>query len=68
MRLLKYSIYLLLVIFISCSTVKIPDTIDRIDQNDIYKHLSFLASDELKGRGTGTLENDRAAEYIAKYF
>lgn len=68
MRLFKYSIYLLLVIFISCSTVKIPDTIEQIDQNDIYKHLSFLASDELKGRGTGTPENDRAAEYIAKYF
>lgn len=68
MRLLKHSIYFLLVIFISCSTVKIPDTKELIDQNDIYKHLSYLASDELRGRGTGTPENDRAAEYIAKYF
>lgn len=68
MRYTKNYFYLLLFIFISCSTIRLPDTTNSIDQNDIYKHLSFLASDELKGRGTGTPEKDKAAEYIAKYF
>jgi hypothetical protein len=32
------------------------------------QHVSFLASDELKGRGNGTSELERAAEYIAAQF
>ncbi len=32
------------------------------------QHVSFLASDSLKGRGNGTPELDRAAEYIAAQF
>ncbi len=68
MKKFKFLSYLLLFVFISCSSIKIPETSFQIDQNDIYKHLSFLASDELKGRGTGTPEIDIAAEYIAKYF
>ena len=32
------------------------------------RHLQFLASDELGGRGNGTPELDRAAEYIAAQF
>jgi hypothetical protein len=31
----------------------------------IQKHIDFLASDELEGRGTGTLGEIRAANYIA---
>ncbi|MCW8996417.1 MAG: hypothetical protein OQK77_11445, partial [Psychromonas sp.] len=31
-------------------------------------HVKFLASDELKGRGLGTEELNKAAEYIAKQF
>jgi hypothetical protein len=39
------------------------------DQNaEIWQHLSYLASDELKGRGIGTPEIDSAAAYIARYF
>lgn len=68
MKVFKFLLQLSLIIFISCSTVKIPYTTDQIVQYDIYKHLSFLASDELKGRGTGTPEIDKAAEYIARYF
>jgi hypothetical protein len=68
MKFTKYIFLLLIAGFISCSTVKLPETNSQIAQPDIYKHLSFLASDELKGRGTGTPENDLAAEYIAKFF
>ena len=33
-----------------------------------FKHVEFLASDELKGRGNGTPELQRASEYIASQF
>ncbi|MCX8056645.1 MAG: M20/M25/M40 family metallo-hydrolase [Ignavibacteria bacterium] len=68
MKLSKNLLYFLLLIFISCSSVKIPETSSKIDQSDLFKHLSFLASDDLKGRGTGTPEIDKAADYLAKYF
>ncbi|NPV10865.1 MAG: M28 family peptidase [Ignavibacteria bacterium] len=61
-------ISLILVFIVSCSTLKIPQTNPDIDQKDLFNHLSFLASDELKGRGTGTPEIDKASEYLAKYF
>src|SRR6266702_5815265 len=32
------------------------------------RHVKFLASDDLKGRGNGTPELDKAAEYIAEQF
>lgn len=68
MKYTKIFSYFLLILFISCSTVRIPETSTQIDKDDIFKHLSYLASDELKGRGTGTPEKDKAAEYIAKNF
>jgi len=33
-----------------------------------HKHIAFLASDDLKGRGVGTPEIERAADYIAAQF
>lgn len=35
---------------------------------NIRTHITYLASDELKGRGTGTAEQDSAANYIARQF
>lgn len=37
-------------------------------QERLMRHVSFLASDEMKGRGFGTPELDRAAEYIRDRF
>ena len=34
----------------------------------MMKHIEYLASEELKGRGLGTVELDSAAEYIATKF
>ncbi|GAB3951703.1 hypothetical protein GCM10028805_32380 [Spirosoma harenae] len=34
----------------------------------IKKHIRYLASDNMKGRGTGSPENAKAARYIANYF
>ena len=40
----------------------------QIDAVKVKKHISFLASDDLNGRGTGTADEKKAAEYIAKQF
>lgn len=39
-----------------------------ISEKNLNKHVYFLASDKLKGRGTGTPEEAKAAKYIAKQF
>ena len=39
-----------------------------ISEKSIKKHIAFLASDKLKGRGTGTKEEKIAASYIVKHF
>lgn len=36
--------------------------------NRICKHINYLASDKMKGRGTGSKENAKAAKYIIKQF
>jgi Peptidase family M28/PDZ domain len=54
------------------SRARWPQPIDdgeaSIDQEDIRKHLEFLAGDEMKGRRTGSDEEKKAAEYITKHF
>jgi Peptidase family M28/PDZ domain len=39
-----------------------------IEVKNIKKHVSFLASDKLEGRGTSTKGEEKAAQYIAKNF
>lgn len=53
---------------ISCSSSKVPQTESEITAQDAMKHLMYLASDELKGRGTGTDEINIVAQYIAENF
>jgi hypothetical protein len=38
------------------------------DENALRRHVELLASDSLKGRGTGTEDERKAAEYIAAHF
>jgi len=52
-------------ICISFSTISIAQT---IKPESIKKHITYLASDELKGRGTSSPEEVLAANYIAKQF
>lgn len=40
----------------------------KISTEQIQKHIQYLASDELSGRGTATKEEKKAAEYIANEF
>ncbi|RYF55460.1 MAG: M28 family peptidase, partial [Cytophagaceae bacterium] len=34
----------------------------------ITRHINYLASDKMKGRGTGSAENQKAAAYVVKHF
>lgn len=52
-------------LFISLSSICIAQ---NINPGDIKKHITYLASDELKGRGTSSPEEKLAADYIAKQF
>ncbi len=45
--------------------VVVPELAAEIRASDLTEHVGFLASDELRGRRTGTPELRRAAEYIA---
>jgi Zn-dependent M28 family amino/carboxypeptidase len=40
----------------------------NISEKNLQKHVSHLASDKMKGRGTGTPEERKAAKYLAKQF
>jgi len=61
----------LAIIFILFST-KAQSDLDKVKstvyKNDIQSHIYFLASDELRGRETGTPEIDIAASYLANTF
>ncbi|MCU0469540.1 MAG: M28 family peptidase [Arcicella sp.] len=56
---------------ISCRTVAqlTPDSLAKtITVEDLKRHLTFIASDSLKGRDTGSPEQKVAAQYIAQQF
>ncbi len=60
---------LLWVVFLLLGLVAIQQTkAQSIDSILLRKHITFLASDDLKGRGTSTPDEKRAADYIAEYF
>jgi hypothetical protein len=40
----------------------------QIQSIDIESHIKYLSSDKLKGRGTGTKQEKKAAKYLANYF
>ncbi len=59
-------IYCLLVLVFGFGNL--PLHAQDISKKKLKKHLVYLASDKMKGRGTGTPEERKAAEYIAKQF
>lgn len=50
------------------TTTPVDDIITLITKNDAEAHLTFLASDEMRGRNTGSPELEIAANYIASNF
>src|SRR5258706_3437021 len=45
-----------------------PQSVTDLSPVRYMKDVTYLASDELKGRGDGSPELDRAADYIAEQF
>jgi hypothetical protein len=60
---------ILLTVLFGCSTVdKHEIDIPEITKQELHEHISFLASDSLKGRKPGTPEGKIASEYIGDFF
>ncbi len=58
---------LLLILIIACKNPSIPDD-KNITADDIYTHISFLASDQMEGRKAGSKSDHQTAAYVAKCF
>jgi hypothetical protein len=59
-------VYYLLVLIMGLGNISLHA--QHISKKKLKKHLVYLASDKMKGRGTGTPEERKAAAYIAKQF
>jgi hypothetical protein len=60
---------LLSFLLLSCTQSTQNSALDvEITATDITEHISYLASEELKGREAGTAEEAKAANYLANYF
>jgi aminopeptidase YwaD len=65
---LRTSFFSLLILVGSSVTAQKLKKEDKQLQNNLQLHVTFLASDALEGRRTGTPGEQKAAEYIAKTF
>ncbi|WP_444998112.1 M20/M25/M40 family metallo-hydrolase [Aliikangiella sp. IMCC44359] len=64
LRKIKHAI----ILTICCFSITNITSANNISLEELTEDVSYLASDELKGRGTYTQEIDQAANYIAKRF
>ncbi|MCE7063647.1 M20/M25/M40 family metallo-hydrolase [Dyadobacter sp. CY326] len=55
-------------IFLLFLIASLPSFEQKFQSAEIRKHIAFLASDEMEGRGTGSLGEIRSANYIADIF
>lgn len=66
----KYLLGLFFILFFvksaSFAQEQLPES--QLNKDDLFAHLSYLASDELMGRRTGQPGNDSAAAYLARFF
>lgn len=62
-----YHRFFLLIALAVCSSCQIA-VAQHADERIISKHIHKLASDKMKGRGTGSKELDKAARYIERHF
>lgn len=56
--------YSLIYLFINIYGVSVA----QVNQDNLKKHVYFLAADKMKGRATGSKEGNKAAKYIQKHF
>src|SRR4030095_903789 len=64
----RYSAAIFLSLLLTLSGLASSLPVQELSADRYLQHVSFLASDELKGRGNGTPELEKAAEYIASQF
>lgn len=65
----RHSLAALLCLLLSVSALAAGSLpLRELSAERYQQHVTFLASDQLKGRGNGTPELERAAEYIANQF
>jgi hypothetical protein len=57
-----------IVVLLSLAAAAATAATPAIEPDGVLQHIKFLASDELKGRGDGSPELERAADYIAEQF
>ncbi|MCC6461670.1 MAG: M20/M25/M40 family metallo-hydrolase [Saprospiraceae bacterium] len=62
----QYSVFIYLLLFFFSAQVASAQT--TISADKLRKHVTYLASDKLQGRGTGTKQEQKAAAYLAKQF
>lgn len=60
---MKKTFFALLTVFYACI-----HHAQSIDASEIKQHISYLASDKLNGRGTGTKDELKAAQYVSEEF
>lgn len=65
---LYITLFLVFTSTIYLSAQSVDDVLNSINYQTFYRHLSYFASDELRGRGFGTANFDKAANYVANDF
>ena len=63
-----FLVFFVATIGFACTQPESNSTSTAIQPSDIKKHISYLASDSLAGRETGTEGEDLAGRYIADHF
>ena len=63
-----FSILTACLVFTTTAQGPAPNRVDSIHAEELREKVTFLASEQLKGRGNGTHELNLAAEYIAGTF
>jgi hypothetical protein len=59
---------LLIAVCVNAQKKPVDEITSLVTKTDAEAHLTFLASDEMRGRGTGSPELEIAANYIASNF
>ncbi|MFT6866027.1 MAG: hypothetical protein ACJA08_000854 [Cyclobacteriaceae bacterium] len=68
MKKLLFTLSLFIVVVGSAQKKLVKSVTNEVKKEDLASHIYFLASDEMRGRMTGTQENQIAARYIAEQF
>jgi hypothetical protein len=65
--------YLVILLYLYSSTISYAQSIietinETVNKDTAYQYVAYIASDEMKGRGTGTPEIDLVADYLSRVY